>query len=326
MTSAILVDTSHIRLLDVRRDLPDVADLIELCFANNMDTEGRDYIRYIRRAAHNRSLIRWVPGAAERVSIPLHGYVWIEYNRIIGNLTLIPFFFNGKWIYLIANVAVHPDYRRQGIARQLTLQALDHIQAHQVSEAWLQVRDDNPAAHNLYLSLGFKEQARRSTWQTSPDALPLEPNPIHQVTISRRHTSDWHQQVRWLEETYPPEVSWNLSFDWHRLRPGLLRSLAAWINGEHFIHWTAHIHNKMIGTATWEPGRSLTDLIWLGVDPAWEDTAILSLLDYIRRTNLSHPFLTINYPAGRGDESFLKAGFSKVNTLIWMNINFSKRH
>ena len=165
MAIASPLETGHLRPLDVRTDLASIADLIELSFSDHMDAEGRDYIRYIRRVAQNNSLIRWVPGAAELVSLPLHGYVWQEDNRIIGNLSLIPFFFQNHWIYLIANVAVHPDYRRQGIGRKLTLRAIEHIRKHEVSEAWLQVRDDNSGAYQLYRSLGFVERTRRTTWQ-----------------------------------------------------------------------------------------------------------------------------------------------------------------
>ena len=65
-------------------------------------------------------------------------------GRIVGNLSLIPFVRRGHVVYLIANVAVHPDYRRRGIARQLTQTALDYLRQRGVSSAWLQVRDDNP--------------------------------------------------------------------------------------------------------------------------------------------------------------------------------------
>lgn len=322
MISAVHETASPIRLLDVRRDLFEVADLIDLCFSSQMDAEGRDYIRYIRRVAHNRSLIRWIPGAAERVSMPLHGYVWEEDGVIIGNLTLIPFYSAGKWLYLIANVAVHPDFRRRGIGRQLTQRAIEHIRQHQVDEAWLQVRDDNPGAIELYRSLGFVEQVRRTTWQGNavPVRGPVETDP--QIDVTRRHSVDWPLQTRWLEEIYPAQVSWNLSFDWRRLRPGFLRAVSAWINGETFEHWAARLQGRLIGTATWEPGRGLSDMIWLGVDAAWEEQAVYALLAYIRSLRLTNRYLSINYPAGRAASAFTRSGFNQVNTLIWMKMAF----
>lgn len=317
MATLLNSDSANIRPLDVRRDLPETADLIDLCFSSQMDLEGRDYIRYIRRVAGNPGLVRWVPGAAERVSMPLFGYVWVENQRIIGNLTIIPFTHQGRWLYLIANVAVHPDFRRRGIGRALTLRALQHIRDHHVSEAWLQVRDDNPAAEELYRSLGFIERARRTTWQSAGtfDGQGWQPDTLQ---IDRRRSRDWEKQVSWLRSTYPPEVSWNLSFDWRRLRPGVIRALGALINGEIFQHFAARVQGNLVGTATWEPGRSLTDLIWLSVDPLCEPAAIRALLGHLRRLRLSNRFLTVNYPAGRAQEAFADCGFTPVNTLIWM--------
>lgn len=327
-------DPPTLRPLDVRRDLMDVADLIELAFASHMDADGRDYVRYIRRVAQNTSLIRWIPGAAERVSTPLHGYVWEEDGKVVGNLTLIPFLNRGRWIYMIANVAVHPDYRQRGIGRELTQRALEHVREHQVSEAWLQVRDDNPVAIHLYEALGFVERTRRSTWQfeNADDRLPPPHDP--RVEITRRQNADWPWQARWLEGTYPPEVSWNLSFDWRRLRPGLLRAVMAWMNGERFEHWAARINHQLIGTATWEPGRALTDFLWLGVDPQHEEAAVQALLAYGQTQARPRRFLMVNYPAGRAEWAFTRAGFSLCNTLLWMsmdpralgrNLNRSKR-
>ena len=312
---------SALRPLDVRRDLLAVADLIELAFSEHMDADGRDYVRYIRRVANNKSLIRWIPGAAERVSMPLHGYVWEEDGKVVGNLTLIPFLYRGRWIYLIANVAVHPDYRQRGIGRILTQRALEHIREHLVSEAWLQVRDDNPVAIHLYETLGFKERIRRSTWQIEPASDAPLPLPDPRVQIEPRRRADWPQQMHWLSATYPPEVSWNLSFDWRRLRPGLWRSVEAWLNGENFTHWTARLDGRLIGAATWEAGRALSDTLWLGVDPDQEERAVAALLSYGRIRGFSRRFLMVNYPAYRGDLAFEAAGFTRCNTLIWMSVD-----
>lgn len=319
MTTSPDNDSGHIRALDAQKDLPQTADLIDLCFSSQMDPDGLDYIRYIRRVADNPGLVRWVPGAGERVSMPLHGYVWEEDHQIIGNLTIIPFTHQRRWLYLIANVAVHPNFRRRGIGRALTLRALQHIREHRVSEAWLQVRDDNPAAETLYRSLGFVERARRTTWQSAGkfDAQNRQPE---EVQIDRRRNGDWEKQAAWLRRLYPPEVSWNLAFDWRRLRPGLIRAVAALINGETFLHYTARFQGNQIGTATWEAGRTLNDIVWLGIDPRCESVAVRALLSHLRSLHLSNRFLTVNYPAGYAQEAFADCGFTPINTLIWMNL------
>ena len=105
------------RPLNVLRDLSAVADLIELCFSPTMDNEGQRYLSDMRRASRDDSFLHWASRMTETASMPLMGYVWEQDGRIIGNASLIPFRDKGKRIYLIANVATHPDYRRQGIGR-----------------------------------------------------------------------------------------------------------------------------------------------------------------------------------------------------------------
>ena len=116
----------HLRSLDARRDLSHVADLVEQCFADTLDRDGLSYLARMRSAAHSSGILQWAFSSGERASIPLSGYVWEQDGEIIGNLTLIPFSLQQGRAYLIANVAVKPEYRRQGIAHSLTTTAIEH--------------------------------------------------------------------------------------------------------------------------------------------------------------------------------------------------------
>jgi ribosomal protein S18 acetylase RimI-like enzyme len=312
---------AHLRSLDVRHDLLSVADLIDLCFAQYMDAEGRAYVRHIRRAAKDFRFLSWTAGAHENVSVPLHGYVWEEDGRIVGNLTLIPFLHKGTWLYLIANVAVHPDYRRRGIARQLTERALEHVQEHGASEAWLQVREENQNAYQLYLSLGFQERAWRATWHSilPPPPAPTSPST---VTIQAHQKNDWEKQLGWLQETYPPEVAWNLSFSADRLRPSFWNSAMCFFSGRAIEHWTACQYDELIGVVTWEPTQFAQDVLWVATSTAWENLAIKVLLPYVQRSIHNGHTLVVNYPAGRANEAFKEAGFERQNVLVWMEVKF----
>ena len=101
----------HLRRLDMRRDLVKVADLVELCFYDTLDPEGRQYLNEMRRAAQNTSLLGWASGLIDEAPMPPSGYVWEEDGRLVGNLSLIPITWQGKKGYMIANVATHPDFR-----------------------------------------------------------------------------------------------------------------------------------------------------------------------------------------------------------------------
>lgn len=312
---------SPIRKVNIRQDLLAVADLIEICFAQTLDDDGREYLRQLRWTARDMNYLSWLQGAAERISTPLYGFVWEENDRIIGNLSLIPLSRGGKLVYLIANVAVHPDFRRRGIGHLLTQEALSHLRQQGVKTAWLQVREDNPVAHHLYLSLGFVERARRATWQGGPfggsPAVPF----LDGVNVVRRRSRDWERQLAWLRAIYPPDVKWNLPLNFSRLSPGPLKQLVRWLRGEEQAHWVALKGTTPIGFATWEPTRASSDSLWLATAPEHEAEAILSLLPYARSelSGRGRP-LSVNYPAGRAIQAFSQAGFSHHQTLIWMSI------
>lgn len=322
MAEAVIINSTHLRSVDIRKDLPEIADLIELCFASTMDSDGREYIRQIRQMALEMRGLGLPLSNVRRHSVPIQGYVWIENNHIIGNLTLIPYFKGGKVVYMIANVAVHPDYRRRGIARQLTRQGMAHAREHGAAAVWLQVREENTAAADLYLSLGFIERARRTSWTFDPSG-QLAPAPVPRVTIRRRTSADWYFQRRWLMEIYPAEINWNLPFNVDRLRPGFWREFMRWMNGEQMELWSAWLDDRFLGAAAWEPGNILTDVIWLATNPLDEDLAAQALLSHARRILPLRRPVTINFPTGFATKGIQAAGFQAHNALIWMEAPFS---
>ena len=318
MTDITKTINSHIRRLDVHRDLSDAADLIEICFGSQMDPDGHTYLRNIRRAAHNGDRLRWLPGPGEQATYPLYGYVWEEDRKIIGNISLIPVLFKGAWRYLIANVAVHPDHRGRGIGHMLTQRALNHIRAQNVHLACLQVRKIAPVAHHLYLAHGFVERARRTTWVLEPSrasSLPTSPD----VNITGPLPQAWAQQSAWLKEIYPLEVHWNLLYKHHRLDPRFWQRALNLLNGKDVRYWTACRNGQLTAALYWEPTRLYADNLWLALDSLDIDPeAVYSLLVTASRDlNKSRP-LVINFPEGLAEESFKSADCKVQSTLIWM--------
>ncbi len=74
------------------------------------------------------------------------------------------------------NLAVHPDYRRQGLGRQLMTFLLAQAEEKRVSKVLLEVRPSNQIAIALYHSLGFKILYRRPGYYEpeGEDALVME--------------------------------------------------------------------------------------------------------------------------------------------------------
>jgi ribosomal-protein-alanine N-acetyltransferase len=76
----------------------------------------------------------------------------------------------------ITNLAVHPEWRRRGVARRLLATALAEGVSRGVVLAFLEVRPTNTRALALYDSLGFQVIGRRNGYyfDTGEDALVME--------------------------------------------------------------------------------------------------------------------------------------------------------
>ena len=307
----------RIRPVQLRYDLSQIADLIEVCFGPYLDAEGKEYVRHIRRAPRDYDRFILDNSTPESSVLPFHGYVWVEGKRIIGNLTLILIRRKMKHSYFIANVAVHPDYRGQGIARKLTDKAIAHVRQHGGRTIYLQVRSENEIAQKLYLTHGFSEMTRRTQWIFRPGQ-EYNVLPPPEIRVKKRKRADWNQQLDWLKDVYPPEIAWNLPTNLSKLEPGFLNFMDHILNGSINRTWVALQDEKLIGAATLVQRGEPSDYVWLGTSPVWENQSILSLLPVVQQHMLTPSKLTVNYPAGRGLDAFRKVGMVELNTLIWM--------
>jgi ribosomal protein S18 acetylase RimI-like enzyme len=331
-------DHPHVRSLNVLRDLPIVADLIELCFSSTMDNDGQRYVNDMRRAGRDDGFLHWATHMAETTSLPLTGYVWEENNKIIGNTSLIPFRDRGKRIYLVANVATHPDYRRRGIARALTRRAMEHARKKNAATIWLHVRDDNPGAIQLYADLGFQEVARRTTWQANPDphlphtAAALVPNAsvasaqgYSDVQIMPRHPHFWPLQQDWLRRLYPEALNWYAPLNLNALRPGFWNWFYLLLMEFDLRQWAAvsKTGDELLATLSWMPRGVRSESIYAAArdgEAGPSRAALTKLLMHARRTISNHATLSLEYPAGEMTEAIAVAGFKPRRTLIWMKV------
>ena len=67
------------------------------------------------------------------------------------------------------NIAVDPDYQRQGLGRVLLEHLIDELEKRGVATLWLEVRASNAAAIALYESLGFNEATIRRNYYPTTD-------------------------------------------------------------------------------------------------------------------------------------------------------------
>ena len=170
------------RLFDPVRDLGAVARLLEEAFRpdHNFPFSNVPLLREL-------GIFLWTLGYAPGFPESTTGFVWVEDGKIVGNVTLTPD--EGRLDrYMITNIAVKPDHRRQGIARALVQRSIEHLRTLNVKIALLNVRPDNSGAIKLYTDLGFHEVETRGEWtRSSPRVAPqgmwhqIAPRPLREA-------------------------------------------------------------------------------------------------------------------------------------------------
>ena len=69
----------------------------------------------------------------------------------------------------IATIATHPDYRRQGIGRKLLSYALSRALEEGAQSSFLEVRESNLAAQEMYRQFGYQATGRRKRYYRDND-------------------------------------------------------------------------------------------------------------------------------------------------------------
>lgn len=324
ITRSLNPEHSHLRPFNVSEDLNAVADLVEKCFADTLDEDGRRYVNHMHAAARNPGYLRWAYSVANNTPMPFSGYVWEENGYLAANLSLIPYKYQGKRCYLIANVAVDPAYRRRGIARDLTAAAIEHAQNRGAAEIWLHVREENEAAQNLYRTLGFVDRALRTTWEVKPSSIERFQSPaalgVSELVVAQPKAKHWPQYQRWLRDIYPPQLTWHQSFNSAALRPGLLGSLTRFLTANQVQQWAALEGEQLQGVLAWQPRTRHADHLWLATSPENERHVISTLIPSALRMLSQRRRMLLEYPAERAILPLHKAGFHLQQTLIWMRL------
>jgi ribosomal protein S18 acetylase RimI-like enzyme len=218
-----------LRPIDIRHDLPQLADLIEIVFRDTMDESGRAAIRemrYLSQMGLGWRLLSGLPDAALGMG---QGYVWIEDGKLVGNSSIYP----ANWprhlgeAWLIANVGTHPEYRRKGIARQLVLASMELIRRKGAEHAILQVDYDNQKAINLYEELGFVRERAFTLWSRSALVTGI-PLPNAEILVSQPRSSEWQALYHLAEAERPNErggLAWLKPLHPDEFRASLWKSL-----------------------------------------------------------------------------------------------------
>ena len=69
----------------------------------------------------------------------------------------------------VATIATHPEYRRQGIGKRLLAHALRHLIRDGARSSFLEVRESNIAAQDMYRKFGYEVTGRRRRYYRDND-------------------------------------------------------------------------------------------------------------------------------------------------------------
>ena len=298
-----------------------VSDLVELCFADRLSPDGEALLRKMRSSAQGQHFQNWAYAMAGRVSMPFTGYVWEEAGEIIGNLSLIPYHISGKHYYMIANVAVHPDFQRKGIARSLLREAMGFLIPRKLDGIWLQVDEGNQGAVDLYTRQGFNEISRRTTWILKPREVPEEflKWDVPGFDVVQHRARHWAQQRKWLENNYPPEVRWHLPLRPEYLQGGIAGKIARLMLLDPRIQqWSVTAGNELIGVVSWQSSKTYADWLWIASSPETEGVLLDAFLPYWMNLPGRKRPLRLDFPFRKTNHSLETHWFKPARTLIWM--------
>ncbi|GBD10099.1 N-alpha-acetyltransferase RimI [Candidatus Thermoflexus japonica] len=307
---------SGLRPADVRWDLRGIADLLEVAFASELDEIGQRIIRELRFW----SRLGWVLKGLEWFLPPgetfAPGYVWVEGGRVVG-YAMVRRFRPGVEGWLIANVAVAPEFRGRGIGRALVSACLEYARAHGARWAALQVRADNAPALRLYRSLGFVEIGRIQIWRREAWRAPLLPSlsaviPGYRVRPAR--PGEVSALSAWIAAAENPAMQlfeplgllpmalapWPFGRRWKTLwiietEGGEIVAIAAWIRREGALTLRAFL----TGSGTPQHARWLVETALMGIPPRLPVMALTG----------EEPALSA---------ALLSLGFQPIRTLIGM--------
>lgn len=151
------MDDWSIAPLELSRDLEDVLALEALCFTN---PTTRDMLTWEAERSDVTHGFVLRPPTGQAGAPPIVGYcsVWLIFEELHIN-----------------TLAVHPEWRRQGLAVRMLRHILADAVARGADKATLEVRRSNVAAQRLYERFGFATTAVRTNYYRDPieDALIL---------------------------------------------------------------------------------------------------------------------------------------------------------
>ena len=314
---------SSVRPMHVRQDARQVISLLELVFNQHLRGAGHHTI------SPGFSLKDFLAGRDQLVP----GFVYSIDNRIVGNVSLLESKTPNR--YLVANVAVHPDFRRRGIAKKMMIEVIRYIQKRGGQEIALQVETGNESAYRLYKQLGFTNKGEVRDWRMNWYALKT----VASTPLVSRNRPDDHgdfklrplrsedaRQAFVLDRTiFPNELNWPDAPKADYYKRGLTTWFKRFSSGANHEVWVAENKSQQIvglGIIENEFGRPYT--IKIRIYPEWAPLVERAMVAKISRRlrYMRSKTITLQQDINQSSiENLLReAGFSLKRNLTVMQL------
>jgi len=307
------------RPINMNRDIPQVLDLLQVAFGETLDAEGRRILQGYYSPPGQPAVLWRLNPAASRLS---QGFVWEEDGRIVGNATMLTTRVNGR--FLVVNVAVHPDYRRRGIARMLMNSVSAQLKQRGAREILLQVDHNNTAALDLYTTLGYANLGSMTTWSAVAGRVhALET--YGQYPVRELRAREWRQAYQLDSLSLAADLNWPEPIPANTYRLGFWQRLVNFTNARAAETWVIAPNQQLAGLASiWSEWGRAHQLL-LRIHPQWVGelerpllAKAIRRLPYLPRRNVR-----IDHPANDllTNELLHQANFRPQRTLIHMRLN-----
>ncbi len=235
---------SHVRPMHVRQDARQVIALLELVFNQHLRGAGHHTI------SPGFSIKDFLSGREQIVP----GFVYSINKRIVGNVSLLESKVKGR--YLVANVAVHPDFRRRGIARKMMVEVVRYIKNRGGHQIALQVETENQSAFTLYEQLGFTNVGEVRDWRmnwyalktvaSKPPISRSRPDDYGEFLLRPLRPEDAKQAYQLDKSIFPKELNWPDPPQSSYYRRGLKQSIQWFFSASNHEIWVAENQSKQI--------------------------------------------------------------------------------
>jgi GNAT superfamily N-acetyltransferase len=315
-----------LRPINSMRDLVGVSTLIEHAFADDMDPSGRAHMREMRWMG---TLFGWMDWFASPGQGFMPGYVWLEDGQIVGNVTVRKLSAFGRG-WTIGNVAVAPEWRGRGIARQMMDASIELVRHNHGEWIALQVRTDNESARRLYHTLGFVETGELVSLEcrTFGAERVAKSAPITGGRLRPARASDMNQLYTLAQSLVPDSVRWAEPVYRSLFDVSLEQGLADWLNGAQRVWRVVESIDHLSGAALLEiKRRKRWARLHLWIVPVhtgeYEDALIDSVLAELR-----HPIdlVVARLPGDAigGRVALTTRGFRQVRALTSMKLTLNE--